>query len=103
MQRQFYVAWMSEPDAALLAAVARATGVDEVRLPPTWWGCDKSGGGLPDPEPVEGPVNVEFMACSDRAMEFAVFGRGLTRISHGSKVHRGSESGKILLRQRLNP
>jgi hypothetical protein len=49
-----------------------------VRLPPTWWGCDKSGGGLPDPEPVEGPVNVEFMACSDRAMEFAVFGRGLT-------------------------
>jgi hypothetical protein len=79
LQRQFYVAWVTEPDAVLIAAVAEATGAGEVRVLPTWWGCEKRNGALPVPEPGEGLVNLEFQRCSDRAMEFSVFGPGVRR------------------------
>ncbi len=74
MQRRFFIAWLAEPDERLLQAIARAMGIAAPRLLPTWWGCDKETGDLPDPAPEEGLVNVEFNTCGARTMELQVFG-----------------------------
>jgi hypothetical protein len=74
LERRFFIAWLPEPDERLLLAIARATGVAEARLLPTWYGCDKQTGDLPDPEPEEGPVNVEFDSCGAGTMQLQVFG-----------------------------
>lgn len=74
MQRFFFVAWLPRPDARLIAAIARAVGVADARLLPTWWGCEKQTGNLPHPEPDEGPLNIEFDTCGERTMQLQVFG-----------------------------
>jgi hypothetical protein len=69
LERRFFIAWLPAPDARLLQAIARATGVDAVRLLPTWYGCDKQTNDLPDPKPEDGPGSVEFERCGVRTMQ----------------------------------
>ncbi len=74
MERRFFIVWLPEPDERLLRAIARATGVAEASLLPSWYGCDKQTGDVPDPEPEAWPVNVEFDTYGARTMQLQVFG-----------------------------
>jgi hypothetical protein len=74
MQRHFLVAWLPQPDARLLDAIATAAGVAEAQLLPTWWGCGKDSLNAPDLGLDEGAVNVEFDTCGERAMQLQIFG-----------------------------
>ena len=74
MERRFFIAWVPEPDERLLRAIARATGVAEARLLPTWWGCDKKTYDMPDSGPEEGALFVEFETCGARTMQLQIFG-----------------------------